>query len=180
MAAHFEARKWAYRQTKEGTVVSFLIHPNDLNSDFAVADLGTRYMVAFAKIGDDEKPIAESSSQGQPSTGDAVSPTASSANLPKKRFHELPLSQQAALACNDRGFRDWLSISFGETWADVVVNAPQNQDLRAHEVAAEVIRSICDVSSRSKIAHGSHAGETWTRIYSQFLTETGRQPEQRG
>lgn len=55
---HFEAKKHAIRQTQDGWVVSFIVHPNDMSSDFATAPLGTRYMVGFAAIGDDEQPIS--------------------------------------------------------------------------------------------------------------------------
>ena len=30
LAEHFEAKKYAYRQTKDGMVVSFVIHPDDV------------------------------------------------------------------------------------------------------------------------------------------------------
>jgi hypothetical protein len=56
-AVHCEAKKVAYRQTKDGLVVSFVIHPNDMPDALAVAPLGQRYMLAMAAIGDDEKPV---------------------------------------------------------------------------------------------------------------------------
>jgi hypothetical protein len=52
-----EARKIAYRQSKDGFVVSFAIHPNDVPDGLAVAGIGTRYMLALVEIGDDEKPV---------------------------------------------------------------------------------------------------------------------------
>lgn len=47
-AFHFEAKKHAYRQTQDGIVVSFVVHPNDVCADLAIAPLGTQYIVALA------------------------------------------------------------------------------------------------------------------------------------
>ena len=47
---HFEAKKYAYRQTKDGMVVSFVIHPDDVPKEMATAPIGQRYIVACAKI----------------------------------------------------------------------------------------------------------------------------------
>lgn len=54
-----EARKIAYRQSKEGFVVSFAVHPNDVPDGLAVAAIGTRYMLALVEIGDDENPVEQ-------------------------------------------------------------------------------------------------------------------------
>lgn len=56
-AVSCEARKASYRQSKEGLVVSFVIHPSDMPDALAVAPLGQRYMLALAAIGDDEQPV---------------------------------------------------------------------------------------------------------------------------
>jgi len=55
-AEHCEAKKHAYRQTQDGVVVSFVLHPNEVPEGLATAALGTRYMLAVVEIGDDEQP----------------------------------------------------------------------------------------------------------------------------
>lgn len=55
-AAHCEVKLHALRRTQDGTVVSFLVHPNDTPQCLALDPLGTRYMLAVAQIGDDERP----------------------------------------------------------------------------------------------------------------------------
>jgi hypothetical protein len=52
-----EAKKHAYRQTQDGVVVSFVLHPQDIPDGLATAALGTRYLLALVEIGDDEKPV---------------------------------------------------------------------------------------------------------------------------
>lgn len=47
-----EVIKCSYRQTKEGDVISFRIHPEDRNNDLANTPLGTRMLLAVAEIKD--------------------------------------------------------------------------------------------------------------------------------
>jgi hypothetical protein len=55
-ASHCEARKIAYRQTKEGVVISFVLHPDEVPDSVATAALGTRYVLALVELNDDETP----------------------------------------------------------------------------------------------------------------------------
>ena len=56
-AAHCEVKLAALRRTKDGTIVSLLIHPNDVPDCFSLDPLGQRYMIGIAAIGDDEQPV---------------------------------------------------------------------------------------------------------------------------
>ena len=53
-ALHVECIKIAYRQAKEGPVISLRMHPNDLAQIVANAPLGQRFAVAFVALKDDE------------------------------------------------------------------------------------------------------------------------------
>ncbi len=53
-AAHCEARKIAYRQSKEGVVISFVLHPNEIPDSVATAALGTRFLLALVELNDDD------------------------------------------------------------------------------------------------------------------------------
>lgn len=55
-ALNFEAVKVSMRHTKDGLVLGFAVHPNDLPTPVVQAFLGTRYMVALVEIGDDDQP----------------------------------------------------------------------------------------------------------------------------
>lgn len=92
MTAHFEGRKWAYRQTKEGTVISFLVHPNDISPEIAAAPLGLRCMVAFAAIGDDEQPVEKP------------------AEKPRQSWESMSRAQQAGILCSSPDFQRWLGV----------------------------------------------------------------------
>lgn len=60
VALHCEVVKYAYRQSKDGIVLSLVIHPQSVPDALAVAPLGTRYQLAMVEIGDDELPKASS------------------------------------------------------------------------------------------------------------------------
>jgi hypothetical protein len=85
-AIPIEVRKIGYRQsTKDGMVISFAVHPEDMRAEVAAAGLGTRYMMALVEIGDDEKPVEK----------------------PKeKRDYSLP--QRVAMVCNEPAFEKFL------------------------------------------------------------------------
>jgi hypothetical protein len=147
MSAHFESRKWAYRQTKEGTVISFLVHPNDISTEMATAPLGTRYMVAFAQIGDDEQPTEQPKPE-----------------RPKRKFDELTCAEQAGILCADPKFQQWLGVL-------------PDSDGEAH--AAETVRDLCDVTSRSLIGKTGASMQKWTRLVTNYRQATGQMAEQR-
>ena len=96
-STHCEAKKHGYRQTADGIVVSFVLHPNEVPDDLALAALGTRYMLAFTRIGDDEEPQVPE------------------VKRPPRDFHTLPRSQQAGILCGDETFQRWVTGRNGFT-----------------------------------------------------------------
>ena len=131
-STHFEAKKHAYRQTQDGVVISFVVHPNDLNAALAVAPLGTRYMVAVAQIGDDDQPVPpgvksagmDSSSIHERSLevadGPLVAPISTETAVApggqtKGGWYGLKPSARAALLCKEPEFWRWASERTGLT-----------------------------------------------------------------
>lgn len=186
-SAHFEAKKHAYRQTQDGVVISFVVHPNDLNAALAVAPLGTRYMVAVAEIGDDEQPIssgapvvgsAKGTNTEQGSLGSAdgsqaapraiASDPAPVESKERRRFSDLPLPQQVALRCNDPNFQRFAWKAAGEWGA-----------LFTEKDTAEWVREACDVRSRADIKPGTTAGKRWLALEIDFLASTHQMAEAR-
>jgi hypothetical protein len=101
---HCEARKWSYRQTKEGVVISFLLHPNELPDGLALAPLGTRFMLAVCEISDQETPVKPKEKT-------------------PKSFHDMSLAQQAGMLCSDEVFQKFMFETGGtkpENIADTV------------------------------------------------------------
>lgn len=143
MTGQFEAKKHGWRQTQDGIVVSFVIHPDDINAALAVAPLGTRYGIAFVQMGDDEKPVVT-----QPV---ALEAPASDREDEKARtpWESLPYVTQAAMRCNEPEFQKWIMA------ADA-------------EAARRYVQGYCSVTSRRDIVRGTRAGDTWAVLESKY------------
>lgn len=79
----------------------------------------------------------------------------------RRKFSELPLSQQVALRCRDKQFQDWL-VEIG------CVEDP------SEDWAADFVRAHCDVKSRADIEGNQYATERWHLMesnYQQYLTD---------
>lgn len=46
-AMRMDLKKYAMRQSRDGVIVSFVIHPNDINLDLIQAPIGTVYQAAL-------------------------------------------------------------------------------------------------------------------------------------
>jgi hypothetical protein len=83
------------------------------------------------------------------------------APAPKERrpFKSLPLSQQAAIRCQDEEFRRFLVEREGGS--DMVVTDAES--------TAATVRDICGVASRSEIREQNVSGALWRELDSAFL-----------
>ena len=165
-SSHCEAVKLSYRQTKDGLVVSFAIHPNDMPDDLATAALGTRYMLALAKIGDDEKPIAGSRPTQSDTHGDLGQ--APPAPKGKRSFADMAASQRSAILCGDPIFQEWITIR-----NRAVYDPTENEDVRKND-AATYLRLECGIHSRSELDRDDQALEKYTTLETSYLVSVGR------
>lgn len=97
-AFHFEAKKYALRQAKDGVIVSFVLHPDDVVPELLSAPIGEHYVVALAPY---EKAAEQAEQQPE-----APAPSPEKVKE-RKPFHTLPRSQQAAILIQDERFRRW-------------------------------------------------------------------------
>lgn len=74
----------------------------------------------------------------------------------KRKFDELPLSQQAALLCNREAFWRFLDSHY------------QNIHVADEQSAAAVLRDMCGVLSRSEIDSSHGAAERFKSLSSEF------------
>src|SRR5262245_7514571 len=108
-AVHVTAKKIAYRQSKDGMVISFVLHPQEVPDKLATDPIGTSYMLALVEIDD---------ATGQPRGGDAHEPAKPTVDTAprsqatgggaRKSWGEMTPSAQAGLLCNDRAFQKYL------------------------------------------------------------------------
>lgn len=157
---NFEAKKHAYRQTQDGVVISFVVHPNDVSAAIATAPLGTRYMVGFAEIGDDEKPNSPVAQRSEPPAHNGLVAGSNPAGTTKERrpFDSLPLSQQAGIRCQDKDFLTFLEA--------VGLTASLEDDWDP----ADVVRTYCQISTRADLDKPTPnpAKAHWARLNGQY------------
>lgn len=147
-AINFEAKLYALRRSKDGVIVSYVVHPSDVAQELLTADIGTRFMVAVAEIGDDERPVEAAE---DPRPGPAIT---IAAVKERRKFDNLPLSQQAALRCADKRFQAFLEQLSCVTASE--------------DGAAGYVRHLCGIDSRAELDHDKEAGGMWLMLDRQF------------
>jgi hypothetical protein len=158
----FDAIKSAYRQTKEGYTVTFVIHPQDSHEELMAAPIGSQWNLKLVPLdengnapdaGEDKAPAAarEYDASAAREAGGAQQGTLPAA-APASR-----LTKQAAIACNDPVFRRFLRDQ-GMSLVGI------------SEEAAIAVRLICHVQSRKEFIPGTPAGDRWQDLYAKFST----------
>jgi hypothetical protein len=119
----FEAIKYAYRQTKDGFVLSFVVHPSDMTDDMATAPIGQRFMIAYGAITDSGAGASTAARERVGDGGEAHKATSSPTRTN---------SQRAAFLLKNPDFRRFLSALAGDTPPTVTTEEQANQNLKAH------------------------------------------------
>lgn len=139
---------YAYRKNKDGIVVSFVVHPDQMPAELAVAPIGSRWVGALVQVGDDELPVQKEA---------AAKPR----QVPKpdgaKRmdWREVQPAAQAGIRCAEPMFRAFLREvkKFGHC---------DEQD------AAVAVRDICGVASRSELGTLHAARVIWHQLDTEY------------
>lgn len=132
-AQHFEAIKCSLRQSKDGVVVAFVVQPDDVRPELLSLPVGSRVMIAWSQIGDDEKPVTE-----PPATPPK----------PKRKFSDMSLPEQAGIRCEDGRFERFLHdmLPDGFVTAEDAVRAlcgiASRRELSTNHAAANKWRAI--------------------------------------
>jgi hypothetical protein len=90
-------KKCALRQSKDGIIVSFVLHPHEVPKQLQTADIGSRWMVALVELNDDETPVHQPAEE-HPEV----------AARPKGSWRDLQPAAQCAIRCQDPIFRKFL------------------------------------------------------------------------
>ena len=160
-ASHCEAKKHALRQTQDGIVVAFVLHPNDVPPALQLAPLGTRYMLAFVEVGDDETPVERKEAKQKvalPAQAPAPGPPSVRAQRVPREWHELAPAMQAGIRCNEPAF-----VKFLQEKGDDAAASIQTTDQ-----AAEWVRTKCGVKTRADILPNTPGAAIWHSIDSHF------------
>jgi hypothetical protein len=155
-----ELKKCGLRQSKDGVIISFVLHPDDVSRELVNAKIGTRYLAALVEITEE-------------GAGDA--------NVEKKMEMEiraetterkpLNLTQQAAIMCNDPRFKRFVD----EVKPDAVRRACEAEtgtewpvDMWPSDKIVEAVRLLCGVESRAEFQRDEAAGSRWKALYSEY------------
>lgn len=165
-AMHFEAKKHAYRQTQDGIVVSFVVHPNDICADLAIAPLGTQYVVALAPYTEQRPPSSTGLEHGAsiPAVGGSNPPADTNSEPDKvearRAFQTLPRSQQAGMLLNDSRFRAW--------WA------PDDDFAWSVSEADYALKAHLRITSKRELDADGPVAAAWDAIVAQYRDDTGQ------
>jgi hypothetical protein len=176
-----EAKLIAYRKSKDGEVVSLVLHPSDVSDSIRLAQIGQRYMVVLVPLGENEEPTSLSgmprpvASSTRLNNADMTempqpSPVTSTCTPPARaprQWHEIPYVEQAGILCNDPEFRKFLR-------AKCPPYILQREDLEPPKWAAHIVRHYCQVDSRTEILPGTEAENRWNLLVSSYrMTHKG-------
>lgn len=149
-----------------------------------VPDPGAETWVALAVL-DLSKQDAQEKAVGHPDGNQAQPPQTpagdgpiAGGNTPKARrpFHELPLSQQAAIRCGEPSFQEWCGFGPHVRFSDGAIPTERERA----DGAASRVRQDCDVESRSELDTNPEAAARWRALETQYLRDTGQMAEARG
>src|SRR5690348_11311002 len=101
-ASSCEAKLHGFRKTQDGIVVSFFLHPQEAPQQLALDPLGTRYMLAFAAVGDDEQPLPPTQ-RASPDRAQAGKDRYAASDERERAL------TRAALLPKDPRFREWIA-----------------------------------------------------------------------
>lgn len=158
VAEHCEAKLHGFRRTQDGVVVSFVLHPQEVPQALALDPLGTRYMLAFAAIGDDEQPVSPagtSTPDNERATFAAKDRTPEPQSKPagelqRQRYATMSAGEQAvvraAMLPKDERFRAWAAERrYPEDCADPLPEAEAIEFIQAECCGGKSRKFIADV-----------------------------------
>jgi hypothetical protein len=144
----FTAKKYAYRQSRDGFLLTLLLNPAEDLDRIAVADLGTPYGVAMHEIDDNDQPISQ---------GAANSLAPGSEPLTAR----VAAVQRSGWLCKDVRFQKFLKEEFAGGWKLFSGRADTGSD---EHCAIQFVRWRCGVQSRAEIKTNDDAYTRWQEL----------------
>lgn len=154
-AIPLEIKKDGLQQRQNGDwVLRFVVQASDMDERITRAGMGTRYQAVLVAIGDDELPIT----QAEKETNSKPAPTPQPKDKPagaKRDWRDLSPQQQAGIRCDEERF-----------WA--FLNEERQYCIIYATEAAEAVREICGVKSRSELATNHKAKILWHQLDNEY------------
>ncbi len=144
-----EAKKDGLSQLQDGSwVLKLKVHPSEMPAALMMASMGTRFMAVLVEISDDETPVSpdEQKARDKPAKD-------------RRSWSSLPLSQQAAIRCDELVFQRFV----GER-----LDLNSQQTVVGPDRAAAYVREHCGVTSRKSLDTLKPAGDLWRELDADF------------
>ena len=140
-AINFEAVKVSMSQTKDGIILRLALHPNECPPSLHTDWVGSRYMVAMVKLGDDDAP-----------------------QIPDQNREIDKMISQAGLLCRNPDLAQYM-----QTIGIVLYDASGNPTLDPEEKSViEGLREHLGIKSRSELRNNSQARELFKELVDGF------------
>jgi len=147
------------RKSKDGIVLSVVIHPSDIRREILTDPIGQRYMMALVPIGDDEQPNTVSGSAPAEASTTVGEPeehrdrAATRSERSKQAYAQsspaMKAVVRAAILCEDPLFQTWM-------------------DADDSDQAAIEVRKYCHVDSRADISKDERALRLFLELEDRF------------
>lgn len=152
---------YAYRKNKDGVVVSFVVHPEDMPDALATARIGSRWVGALVHVGDNELPVQQPAKEKTreadltPATPRRLDKPAG-AKRDKMDWRDVQPAAQAGIRCAEPTFCAFL-------------NETRNYRITGADEAAQAVRDICGVRSRVEFGTDHRKRVLWHQLDEEYL-----------
>jgi len=155
-AISLEAKKDALAQRQNGDwKVSFTVQGIDMDTRLTQAPMGTRYAMVLVEIGDDEQPVQKEAAAKPDQESPPKHSRPDRASREKMDWRDVQPAAQAGIRCAEPVFAAFLKETRPNLW-------------RETPDAADCVRAICCVTSRSELGTNHKARVMWKQLDDQF------------
>jgi hypothetical protein len=169
------ARLTSWSESPKG--MGFSLRIDDKNEDgepivhthpfrgFPIGKEGQRVAIVAILLGDD--PVAANGAgEAPPRRGMPEGNDGKPGQQPEsKSWRELSYSQRAGIRCSDEKYQLFLTKEYVLTYRAVLAKKPNASNA---EIAADILRTECEVNSRSEILPGTYAANVFDHIERQY------------
>ena len=159
-AQSFECSLMILRKDKNGWVIGFSVHPDEVPNALLSARLGTRFRAVLFQIGDDEKPVPVEPGRVEGGDEKPVVPTLAPQNCSLLQSEGERAVSLSGKLCRNRDFQKWLS-------ATGIFKSGSPAELST----AEALRARLEISSRSELKTDGNARKAFFEMVQQFNRE---------
>ena len=148
---------YTFRKNNTGTVVGFVIHPDDMPAELATARIGSRYVAVLVQVGDDELPVQQPAKESKADSTPARPSLAKDkpSEKAKRPWRDTPYPQQAGIRIGEPTFAAYLREEHSDEW---------------HETgdADACLKLLCGIDSKRELGISGKPATMWFQLESAY------------